>query len=210
MSSTQTIEFICHPFGMVMPGRNWTATGIGEYRLGFNGKENDDEVKGDNNSVDFGARIYDPRISRWIAVDKGAVEYPYASPFIFALNCPTYFLDPDGNVVVGNNGEPVEFDVVQGENGKFTLNVTSGNIDLNSDAYKILSALTLQSQGRAALEAMKSSEIEFKVKKFHISDEPGQSHGDTYYSKTINGFPKKPRITIYVNEDQFSGDRMEI
>ncbi len=26
-------------------------------RYGFNGKENDNEVKGDGNSVDFGARI---------------------------------------------------------------------------------------------------------------------------------------------------------
>jgi hypothetical protein len=30
------------------------------YRYGFNGMESDDEVKGSKNSLDFGARIYDP------------------------------------------------------------------------------------------------------------------------------------------------------
>ncbi|MCU7549877.1 hypothetical protein OCK74_12165 [Chitinophagaceae bacterium LB-8] len=39
------------------------------YRYGFNGKENDNEVKGDGNSLDFGGRIYDPRLGRWHSTD---------------------------------------------------------------------------------------------------------------------------------------------
>ena len=49
-----------YPFGMTMPGRK-TAEG---YRFGFNGMENDDELKGQGNSLDFGARIYDQRTGR--------------------------------------------------------------------------------------------------------------------------------------------------
>jgi hypothetical protein len=33
----------------------------GSYRYGFNGKENDNEVKGAGNQQDYGMRIYDPR-----------------------------------------------------------------------------------------------------------------------------------------------------
>ena len=34
------------------------------YPSGFNGKENDDEIKGVGNSLDFGARMYDSRLGR--------------------------------------------------------------------------------------------------------------------------------------------------
>ena len=35
-----------YPFGMLQPGRSYNAAG---YRYGFNGKENDNEVKGEGN-----------------------------------------------------------------------------------------------------------------------------------------------------------------
>ena len=58
-----------YPFGMLMPGREFSST---DYRYGFNGKENDNEVKGNGNSLDFGARIYDPRLGRWMSPDPKA------------------------------------------------------------------------------------------------------------------------------------------
>jgi RHS repeat-associated protein len=50
-----------------MPGRKYSA-GTG-YRYGFNGKENDNDVKGEGNQQDYGFRIYDPRLGRFISVD---------------------------------------------------------------------------------------------------------------------------------------------
>jgi RHS repeat-associated protein len=67
------------------------------YRYGFNGKEKDDELKGEGNSYDFGARMLDPRIGRWFAVDKKYQKYPGWSPYNYVLNSPIYFVDPDGN-----------------------------------------------------------------------------------------------------------------
>ncbi|MFA6925213.1 MAG: RHS repeat-associated core domain-containing protein, partial [Bacteroidales bacterium] len=55
-----------YPFGMLMPGRNFNTT---TYRHGFNGKEKDDELKGSGNSYDYGMRIYDPRLGRFLSVD---------------------------------------------------------------------------------------------------------------------------------------------
>ena len=46
------------PFGMLMPNRY---TGNSDYKYSFNGMEKDDEIKVDNNSYDFGARMLDPR-----------------------------------------------------------------------------------------------------------------------------------------------------
>ena len=45
-----------YPFGSMMPGRMFSS---GDYRFGFNGKENDIQIKGDRNTLDLGAGIYD-------------------------------------------------------------------------------------------------------------------------------------------------------
>ena len=50
-----------YPFGALVPNRQGSSTA---YRYGFNGKEMDNELKGEGNSYDFGARMYDPRIGR--------------------------------------------------------------------------------------------------------------------------------------------------
>ena len=90
-----------YPFGMAMHGRTYN---FGDYRYGFNGKEKDDELKGLGNSYDYGARLYDPRIGRWMAVDPLAKKYPFASPYNFALNTPVQAYDPDGRLVIFVNG----------------------------------------------------------------------------------------------------------
>ncbi|MFZ1636001.1 MAG: RHS repeat-associated core domain-containing protein [Chitinophagales bacterium] len=104
MTSTQTINSFCPPFGMVMPGRNWTAGTAEGYGFGFNGKENDDDVKGDDNSLDFGARIYDPRLGKWLSLDPLQNKYPFVSAYAFAINSPIQALDPDGRLVIFING----------------------------------------------------------------------------------------------------------
>ncbi len=39
------------------------------YKYGFNGKEKDDEIKGNGNSQDYGKRIYDSRLGKFLSVD---------------------------------------------------------------------------------------------------------------------------------------------
>ncbi len=39
------------------------------YRFGFNGKEKDDQVSGDGNSYDYGFRIYNTRLGKFLSVD---------------------------------------------------------------------------------------------------------------------------------------------
>lgn len=61
--------------------------------------EKDDEVKGSGNSYDFGARIQDPRLGRWLSVDNAFKKYPDLSPYNFGLNNPVRYQDFDGNDV---------------------------------------------------------------------------------------------------------------
>ncbi|MBK8682087.1 MAG: hypothetical protein IPN31_09330 [Bacteroidetes bacterium] len=86
-----------YPFGMLMPGRNWSAGS--EYRFGFNSKESDSEMYGEGNSYDFGARIYDARLGRWMSVDPAQSKYPALSPYSAFNNCPIYITDPGGDTI---------------------------------------------------------------------------------------------------------------
>jgi RHS repeat-associated protein len=80
-------------------GRN---SGFGDdwYRYGFNNMEKDDEVKGKGNSYDFGARMYDSRLGRWLSRDAHFSKYPGFSPYNFVTNTPLNAIDPDGNDVI--------------------------------------------------------------------------------------------------------------
>jgi len=71
-----------------------------DYRYGYSGMEKDDEVKGDGNSYDFGARMYDTRTGRWWSLDEKAGKYVSISPYVFCLDSPLLFKDPDGKDVV--------------------------------------------------------------------------------------------------------------
>lgn len=84
-------------FGMTMPGRHGEDDG---YRYGFHGKEKVDEISGSGNSYDFGARIYDARLGRWLSLDPLAANYPSFSPYCGIGNNPIKFIDIDGREII--------------------------------------------------------------------------------------------------------------
>ena len=78
---------------MMMPGREYQAQ---PSRFGFNGKENDNDVKGFGNQLDFGARIYDSRIGKFLSVDPMARSYSEEGNYGFAGNSPIAYTDFNG------------------------------------------------------------------------------------------------------------------
>ncbi len=82
------------PFGVTLDDRNFSG---GNYRYGFNGMEKDDQVKGDANSYDFGARFYDSRVGRWLSIDAFSSKYPYLSTYSSYANNPLIYLDVNGD-----------------------------------------------------------------------------------------------------------------
>ena len=83
-----------YPFGMVQPGRSFTA-GDG-YRYGFQGQEKDDEVKGNGNSINYKYRMHDPRLGRFFSIDPLSPKYPHYSPYSFSGNKLIAFRELEG------------------------------------------------------------------------------------------------------------------
>lgn len=71
------------------------------YLFGFQNAERDDELKGAGNSLDFGARIYDSRLGRFLSPDPLFKIYPEFSPYSFCANNPIMYKEVDGR---GFNG----------------------------------------------------------------------------------------------------------
>ncbi len=58
--------------------------------------EKDNDIAGDH--YDFGARIYDGRIGKWLSVDPLSAKYPNEAPYIFAGSSPIFMLDKLGEI----------------------------------------------------------------------------------------------------------------
>jgi RHS repeat-associated protein len=63
----------------------------------FNGKEKDDEWNGTTGGFqDYGMRIYDTRVCRFLSIDPFFKSYPWYTPYSFAGNKPIWAIDLDG------------------------------------------------------------------------------------------------------------------
>ncbi|MBX7204097.1 MAG: hypothetical protein K1X81_01610 [Bacteroidia bacterium] len=63
------------------------------YRYSFNGKMDDSEVEG---MQDYGMRIYNKRLGRFLSTDPLEADYPELTPYQFANNNPIWAIDLDG------------------------------------------------------------------------------------------------------------------
>jgi RHS repeat-associated protein len=94
---------------MLLPNRNGSSVG---YRYGFQGQEKDDEVKGENSSVNFSYRMHDPRINRFLTTDPLESTYPWNSPYAFSENRLIDGVDLEGLEFHQAIGEPHDPDIV--------------------------------------------------------------------------------------------------
>jgi RHS repeat-associated protein len=82
-----------YAFGQNLP--KWSSSALNDpkrYRFGFNGKEDEDEWT----KQDYGFRMYDPRVARFLSVDPLAAAYPWYTPYQFAGDMPIWAADLDG------------------------------------------------------------------------------------------------------------------
>ena len=77
------------PFGWTILGRS---INYDKSRFTFNGKELDPEWE----IQDYGFRLYDNRVGRFLSFDPLAPEYPELTPYQFASNTPIWAIDLDG------------------------------------------------------------------------------------------------------------------
>ena len=93
---------------MLQPNRAFSSGN--SYRYGFNGKEKDKDIS--EGGQDYGMRIYDARIARFLSVDPITKQYPWLTPYQFASNRPIDGIDLDGREwSVSRKGNNVAFTV---------------------------------------------------------------------------------------------------
>jgi len=81
-----------YPFGMPIANRTQSLN----YRFGFNGKENDNEVNGNGRFQDYGFRSYMTDIARFASSDPLRDKYPSWTTYAFAMNRVIDGVDLDG------------------------------------------------------------------------------------------------------------------
>ena len=89
-------------FGTQYQSTNPFLAQSGVYRYGFNGQENQNETT--TSSYDFGARVLNPKLGKWLSVDPLILEYPSTSPYSYVNNQPIVAIDPDGKKILFVNG----------------------------------------------------------------------------------------------------------
>src|SRR5690554_2011931 len=104
-----------YPFGLKHKGYNDLAdySATNKYKYRYNGFEYQEELG--LNWYNYGVRNYDPALGRWFNVDPASEMSRRFSPYVYTLNNPIYFRDPDGMVPTSFGTDDIYLDARTGE-----------------------------------------------------------------------------------------------
>jgi RHS repeat-associated protein len=171
------------------------------YRYGFNSMEKDNEINVNGGDYDFGARIYDSRLGRWLSLDQLMTDYPDLSPYNFAGNCPLLFVDIDGNKFINPYTKQVteakqKVADAQSVYDKFVMD----NPGLKPKALKKSKEYTNLTSLQNQLEILQSNEK--KVEDFLYTLKVSNETEFNYFETLKDANKEDVNIEIYVKNEQ--------
>ncbi len=134
-------------------------------------------MKGEGNQQDYGMRIYDPRLGKFLSVDPITKKFPELTPYQFASNTPIRAIDLDGLeafFVAGAGNDQDGWDYVGRFQSAFTkagisnftrLNVSSGKMEdvLFTNTYRNRPTIGVESKSGRTYHARDNSMVQKAV-----------------------------------------------
>ena len=176
-----------YPFGLrTDSGRAYATTTYNRQK--YNGKEQQSSLIGIN-LIDYGARFYDPILTRWTTQDPLAEKYASTSPYVYCMGNPVRLVDPNGMKIVGVTGQDANNivqdlrEILRNDVFKQFRKLIKSNLFNNSikniseeDKNKAFAGVELNDDQKALvnfiMEAINSGftiEVEYKERKQNIS-----------------------------------------
>jgi RHS repeat-associated protein len=179
------------------------------YRYGFNSMEKDNEINVNGGGYDFGARIYDSRLGRWLSLDPLMGKYTEMSPFVFVGNMPIIAIDPDGKIIkiiVGRNEDETPTEILTYKGGK--LYNSNGTVYTGKNAFALKTLKTINKLSKInddyvkkVVNTLETSTQEHFIEKAHPDGKSGtMTNEPTGHQKAQAGKPTGSHIILNYDE----------
>ena len=190
-----------HPFGMVMPGRNWTAASAEGYGFGYQGSSKDNNISNEFDNYTTFYRLLDVRLGRWKSVDPKSDKSPWESPYCSMAGNPINYNDPNGDIIVDKKGKEVKVKKDKNNNitgYEFDASYSTKQNEKMEKWFDKHSAVVLNAMDKSNkedLDFMIDSKTKFKIKALSRFNKNAASHvkGDI-----LEENPEKIWITPYL------------
>ena len=181
------------------------------YRYGFQGQEQDDEIKGAGNSINYKYRMHDARIGRFLSIDPLAPDYPHNSPYAFSENRVFDGVELEGLEFVQHNHGSGYYYVAPTNTAHSGWDLT-GSLAATQNLQSggsLIHSVSWEQDGEkfTPVKTLHYSTTEVKVKKVTQGDVVELSNGS---SLEIVGFKPRVREKIEGLNGTYSGAKVRV